>query len=121
MLNQHVWLFLGSTFCQEDLLLFQVLDKVSGTKLYKIELNKISKEILKTQSLNYNLNIEEVKLIYSAQEYLKPLIVALPWTSQLISQNYIFNHQRMFSRVDLKISPIGISRILFSISVNLSV
>jgi hypothetical protein len=47
------------------------LDKVSGTKLCKIELNKISKEILKTQSLNYNLSIEEVKLIYHAQEYLK--------------------------------------------------
>jgi hypothetical protein len=40
-----------------------ILDKVSGTKLYKIELNKISKEILKSQSLNYNLSIEEVKLI----------------------------------------------------------
>jgi hypothetical protein len=51
-------------------------DKVSGTKLYKIELNKISKEILKTQCLNYNLSIEEVKLIYSAQEYLKLFRIA---------------------------------------------
>jgi hypothetical protein len=52
------------------------LDEESGTKLYKIELNKISKEILKTQSLNYNLSIEEVKLIYSAQEYLKLFRIA---------------------------------------------
>jgi hypothetical protein len=49
----------------------QFPDTVSGTKLYKIELNKISKEILKIQSLNYHLSIEKVKLIYSAQEYLR--------------------------------------------------
>jgi hypothetical protein len=52
------------------------LDKFSGTKQCKIELNKISKVILKTQSLNYNLSIEEVKLMYNAQEYLKLFRIA---------------------------------------------
>jgi hypothetical protein len=54
-------------------------------------------------------------------ELLHPLIVVLPWTSHLTSQKYIFNHQRILSKVDVKISPIGIGGILFSISVNLSV
>jgi hypothetical protein len=73
--------FWAAPSCKKIFLSSKFPDKVSGTKLYKIELNKISKEVLKTQSLNYNLSIEDVKLIYNAQEYLKLFRIASPINS----------------------------------------